>query len=79
MELLDHEVLMFSFGRYGQFALTTPPGMVGTLRLAPPPLCQDPSLKKCRSFLALRITEVLLVFFAPDVDSAVFQGALVPF
>lgn len=78
-EFLDHEVFMFSFGRYDRFALTTPPQMVGALEAGssaplPAPIPEEVSLLS-----GLRITEVLLVIFAPGVDSAIFQGARVPF
>lgn len=49
MELLDHEVFMFSFGRFDQFGLTAPSHMVGALEAAssaplPGPITEEVSL-----------------------------------
>lgn len=79
LELLDHEMFMFSFGRYGQFALTPPPHMDRALETGSSVPLPGPITEECLCFLALRITGVLPVLFAPDVDSAIFQGALVSF
>lgn len=79
LELLDHEMFMFSFGRYGQFAPPPPSHMVRALETGSSVPLPGPITEEVSLLSGLRITGVLPVLFAPDVDSAIFQGALVPF